>query len=103
MVSYRCADLQVSGATFGAKTAHAPLHLQYSYDDRSIWLVESGYTAHDNVTATATIYSLSGEVVWEKSMGSWGAWTAFGGTWEVRPCAPSFDTRCSSDLQRVAG
>ena len=96
------ADLQVSGATFGAKTAHAPLHLQYSYDDRSIWLVESGYTAHENVTATATIYSLDGKVAWEKSMGSWGAWTAFGGTWEVRPCASLFDTRCGSDLHVAA-
>ncbi len=38
--------LQPAGGYFGAKKACEPLHVMYSYDDRSVAVVNSGYGAH---------------------------------------------------------
>ncbi len=51
--------LQPAGAYFGAKKACEPLHVMYSYDDRSVAVVNSTYQAGLNLSVTATLYDSS--------------------------------------------
>jgi exo-1,4-beta-D-glucosaminidase len=50
--------LRPGGSYFGVKKACEPLHVQYSYDDRSIVVVNSLYQPFENVKVTAKLYSL---------------------------------------------
>jgi exo-1,4-beta-D-glucosaminidase len=48
--------LQLAGGYFGAKKACEPLHVQYSYDDRSVVVVNSRYEAAAALDVTARAY-----------------------------------------------
>jgi exo-1,4-beta-D-glucosaminidase len=48
--------LQPAGAYFGAKKACEPLHVQYSYDDRSVVVVNSTYQNIAGLKVTAKLY-----------------------------------------------
>jgi exo-1,4-beta-D-glucosaminidase len=50
--------LRPGGSYFGAKKACEPLHVQYSYDDRSIVVVNSFYRPFANMKVVATAYNL---------------------------------------------
>jgi exo-1,4-beta-D-glucosaminidase len=50
--------LRPGGSYFGAKKACEPLHVQYSYDDRSIVVVNSFYEPFANMKVVATAYNL---------------------------------------------
>ena len=50
--------LRPGGSYFGVKKACEPLHVQYSYDDRSIVAVNSYYQGVPGVKITATVYNL---------------------------------------------
>ncbi len=50
--------LRPGGGYFGAKKACEPLHIQYSYDDQSIVVVNSFYTGFQGLKATAKVYNL---------------------------------------------
>ena len=50
--------LRPGGGYFGAKKACEPLHIQYSYDDRSIVVVNSFYREFKGLVASAEIYNL---------------------------------------------
>jgi exo-1,4-beta-D-glucosaminidase len=50
--------LRPGGSYFGAKKAGEPLHVQYSYDDRSVLVVNSTLAAHEGLRATARIVGL---------------------------------------------
>jgi len=50
--------LLAGGAYYGAKKACEPLHIQYSYDDQSVVVVNGYYRPFDALTATATAYNL---------------------------------------------
>ena len=50
--------LRPGGSYFGARKANEPLHVQYSYDDRSVVVVNSLYRAFANLKATAKVYNL---------------------------------------------
>lgn len=50
--------LRPGGGYFGAKKGCEPLHIQYSYDDQSIVVVNSYYTAFKGLRATAKVYNL---------------------------------------------
>ena len=50
--------LRPGGSYFGAKKGCEPLHIQYSYNDRSIAVVNSYYTEFKNLKATAKVYNL---------------------------------------------
>ena len=52
--------LQPAGGYFGAKKACEPLHAQYSYDDNSVSLISSQYTAAPGLKVTAKVYNLDG-------------------------------------------
>ncbi|MET0134913.1 MAG: exo-beta-D-glucosaminidase, partial [Kibdelosporangium sp.] len=56
-------DLTPAGAYFGAKKANEPVHVQYSYDDRSVVLVGQGSNAVNGLSVQAEIYTLAGELV----------------------------------------
>lgn len=48
--------LQPAGGYFGAKKACEPLHVQYSYDDRSVVVVNSQYKDVSGLTVKAALY-----------------------------------------------
>jgi exo-1,4-beta-D-glucosaminidase len=50
--------LQPAGGYFGTKKACEPLHVQYSYDDRSVAVVSSIYENVSRLTVTAKLYDL---------------------------------------------
>ena len=50
--------LRPGGSYFGVKKACEPLHVQYSYDDRSIVVVNSYYQPFANLKVTAKVYNL---------------------------------------------
>jgi exo-1,4-beta-D-glucosaminidase len=50
--------LRPGGSYFGVKKACEPLHVQYSYDDRSIVVVNSYYQSFPGVIVTAKVYNL---------------------------------------------
>ncbi|MER5506438.1 exo-beta-D-glucosaminidase [Streptomyces sp. NPDC002766] len=52
--------LDQGGAYFGAKKANEPLHVQYSYDDRSVVVVDNRHTAASGLTVRATLYNPDG-------------------------------------------
>ena len=49
--------LRPAGGYFGSKKALEPIHIQYSYDDRSIAVVNSLYHEFKNLRATARVYN----------------------------------------------
>jgi exo-1,4-beta-D-glucosaminidase len=50
--------LRPAGSYFGVKKACEPLHVQYSYDDRSIVIVNSYYQPFANLKIRANVYNL---------------------------------------------
>ena len=52
--------LQPAGGYFGAKKACEPLHVMYSYDDRSVEVINSRYESVNGLVATAEVYDLGG-------------------------------------------
>jgi exo-1,4-beta-D-glucosaminidase len=50
--------LRPGGSYFGAKKANEPLHVQYSYDDRSVVVVNSFYKPFSGVRVRAAVYNL---------------------------------------------
>ena len=50
--------LRPAGSYFGVKKACEPLHVQYSYDDRSIVVVNSYYQPFANLKVIGTVYNL---------------------------------------------
>jgi exo-1,4-beta-D-glucosaminidase len=50
--------LRPGGSYFGAKKANQPLHVQYSYDDRSVVVVNSFYQPFTRMRVLARVYNL---------------------------------------------
>jgi exo-1,4-beta-D-glucosaminidase len=50
--------LRPGGAYFGSKKACEPLHVQYAYDDKSVYVVNSLYREFTDLKVTATVYDL---------------------------------------------
>jgi len=51
--------LQPAGGYFGAKKANEPLHVQYSYDDRSVVVVNSLYEKFSGLAVSAELYDIT--------------------------------------------
>ena len=60
--------LRPSGSYYGVKKANEPVHIQYSYDDRSIVLVNSSYEPVEKLTATVRVLDFSLKPVFEKTL-----------------------------------
>ena len=50
--------LDTGGGYFGTKKACEPVHIQYSYDDHSIYVVNSEYRPVSRLTASARVYDM---------------------------------------------
>jgi exo-1,4-beta-D-glucosaminidase len=48
--------LRANGGYYGTKKACQPLHAMYSYNDRSVWLISSQYTAAPGLKVTARVF-----------------------------------------------
>jgi exo-1,4-beta-D-glucosaminidase len=57
--------LAPGGGYFGARKACEPVHIQYSYDDRSIVVVNSTYSDVGALTARAAVLDLAGKRLWQ--------------------------------------
>jgi exo-1,4-beta-D-glucosaminidase len=51
--------LRPAGGYFGTKKACEPLHVQYSYDDRSVVVVSSGLSAHEKLSVSAQVIDIN--------------------------------------------
>lgn len=51
--------LDTGGGYFGTKKACEPIHIQYSYDDRSVVVVNSTYASAENLHARVHVYGLA--------------------------------------------
>ncbi|MBP2475802.1 exo-1,4-beta-D-glucosaminidase [Crossiella equi] len=54
--------LATAGSYFGAKTGLRPLHVQYSYDDKTLAVVNTGLTDVPGLSVQTTVYNLDGTV-----------------------------------------
>ncbi|WP_446744532.1 glycosyl hydrolase 2 galactose-binding domain-containing protein [Silvibacterium acidisoli] len=50
--------LDTGGGYFGTKKACEPLHIQYSYDDRSVYVINSTYEPASHLEASVKVYDL---------------------------------------------
>src|SRR5947209_9037352 len=55
-----------AGGYFGAKKACEPLHVQYSYDDRSVVVVNSYYKQVSGLRVSAKVYNIDAESKFSK-------------------------------------
>jgi exo-1,4-beta-D-glucosaminidase len=60
--------LDQGGAYFGAKKANEPLHIQYSYDDRSVAVVNNRNAAASQLTARATLFDPDGTQRYDRTV-----------------------------------
>ncbi|MEU1404659.1 sugar-binding domain-containing protein [Streptomyces sp. NPDC005728] len=60
--------LDQGGAYFGAKKANEPLHVQYSYDNRSVVVVNNRHTSAGGLTARATLFNPDGSQKYDKTV-----------------------------------
>jgi exo-1,4-beta-D-glucosaminidase len=51
--------LRPAGGYFGTKKACEPLHVQYSYDDGSVVVVNSGLSPHEKLEVSAAVYDIN--------------------------------------------
>ncbi|MFD4561102.1 sugar-binding domain-containing protein [Streptomyces sp. NPDC058469] len=60
--------LDQGGAYFGAKKANEPLHIQYSYDNRSVVVVNNRNASARQLTARATLFNTDGTQKYDKKV-----------------------------------
>ncbi|MBK3563412.1 exo-beta-D-glucosaminidase [Streptomyces sp. MBT62] len=60
--------LDQGGAYFGAKKANEPLHIQYSYDNRSVVVVNNRNASASRLTARATLFNTDGTRKYDKKV-----------------------------------
>jgi exo-1,4-beta-D-glucosaminidase len=59
--------LRPGGTYFGAREALRPVHVQYSYDDHSVWVVNSTLAARSDLSVTARLWRLDGSIAAERT------------------------------------
>ncbi|MEV0738937.1 sugar-binding domain-containing protein [Streptomyces sp. NPDC050549] len=60
--------LDQGGAYFGAKKANEPLHIQYSYDNRSVVVVNNRNASARQLTARATLFNTDGTQQYDRQV-----------------------------------
>ncbi|UCG01834.1 MAG: beta galactosidase jelly roll domain-containing protein [Candidatus Heimdallarchaeota archaeon] len=78
-----------NGAFFGSKKACEPLHVQYSYDDASIWVINSALAKKENLAITVRVLNIDLE-------------TKFSQTWSKIDIDPN-NKKKIFDLPRIEG
>jgi exo-1,4-beta-D-glucosaminidase len=59
--------LEPNGSTFGAQKANESVHVQYSYDDASVVVVNETPTAIQGLTTRTRVYALDGTLLYDHS------------------------------------
>ncbi|MGW4978522.1 glycosyl hydrolase 2 galactose-binding domain-containing protein [Streptomyces mirabilis] len=59
--------LDQGGAYFGAKKANEPLHIQYSYDTRSVVVVNNRHASASGLTARVTLFNTDGTQKYDRT------------------------------------
>ncbi|MFE4750906.1 exo-beta-D-glucosaminidase [Streptomyces mirabilis] len=59
--------LDQGGAYFGAKKANEPLHVQYSYDTRSVVVVNNRHASASGLTARVTLFNTDGSQKYDRT------------------------------------
>ena len=59
--------LRPGGSYFGAKKGNEYLHVQYSYDDQTVWVVNHQYAAFSGLNVTATLFDETSNQVYSGS------------------------------------
>ncbi|MCX4993047.1 MULTISPECIES: sugar-binding domain-containing protein [unclassified Streptomyces] len=59
--------LDQGGAYFGAKKANEPLHIQYSYDNRSVVVVNNRHAPASGLTARVTLFGTDGTQKYDRT------------------------------------
>ncbi len=59
--------LRPGGSYFGARAALRPVHVQYSYDDQTVWVVSSTLQVHEGLSVRATLYDADSTIVAERT------------------------------------
>jgi len=60
--------LNPSATYFATKVACEPVHIQYSYDDDTIWVVNSLYSSQSSLVASVKVYTIDAKVVYSKDL-----------------------------------
>ncbi|MFE9479200.1 sugar-binding domain-containing protein [Streptomyces spororaveus] len=60
--------LDQGGAYYGAKKANEPLHIQYSYDDRTVAVVNRRSAAVSGLTARVTLFDTGGTSLYDRTV-----------------------------------
>jgi exo-1,4-beta-D-glucosaminidase len=60
--------LRQGGSYFGARAALRPLHVQFSYDDLTVWVVNSTLKVHQDLHVRAILYDAKSSVIVDRSI-----------------------------------
>jgi exo-1,4-beta-D-glucosaminidase len=60
--------LDQNGAYYGAKKANEPLHVQYSYDDRTVVVTNSRHGAETGLTVETALFAMDGTRKYAKNV-----------------------------------
>ncbi|MCY0932059.1 exo-beta-D-glucosaminidase [Streptomyces sp. H27-H1] len=60
--------LDLGGAYYGAKKANEPLHIQYSYDDRTVTVINRRPAAASGLTARVTLFDTHGGTRYDRTV-----------------------------------
>jgi len=61
--------LRQGGSYFGARAALCPLHVQFSYDDLTVWVVNSTLKVHQDLQVIAVLYDAKSSILVDRSVG----------------------------------
>ncbi|MFI6405465.1 glycosyl hydrolase 2 galactose-binding domain-containing protein [Streptomyces sp. NPDC050548] len=86
--------LDQGGAYFGVKKANEPLHIQYSYDNRSVVVVNNRNAPASQLTARATLFNTDGTQKYDKKVA--GVTVSCGGAHSTALTLPSSVTGLST-------
>jgi exo-1,4-beta-D-glucosaminidase len=59
--------LRPTAAYYGAQVACRPLHVQFAYDDRGVWVINGRSDSHDALTAKAVVHDFDLNPLFEQS------------------------------------
>jgi exo-1,4-beta-D-glucosaminidase len=93
--------LDQAGSYYGVKKADEPLHVQYSYDDGSIVVVNKTTASVSGLTVSAKVYNLDGTLLYSTTKTGSVSASGNGGTTKVTTLPSSISGRNTTYLVRL--